>query len=105
MGRRLAVLIAVVVGLVALGLVLYPSSVHAAPGNSDAATAILEGKVLSDRNLALNHWALSLDSFWSVDVPLNAIAVLLAGVRPSAGGNSTRLRTSAQAASEHAAGN
>jgi len=82
LGRRLAVLLAVVVGLVVLGVLLYASSIHAAQGNSDGATAILEGKALRDGNLTLNHWALSLDSFWSVDVPLYAIAVLFAGVRP-----------------------
>jgi hypothetical protein len=32
-------------------------------------------------NFMLNHWALSLDSFWLVDVPLYAIAVLIGGVR------------------------
>src|ERR1022692_4118164 len=43
---------------------------------------ILEGNALSGGNLTLKNWALSLDSFWLVDVPLYAIAVLVAGVRP-----------------------
>ena len=53
-----------------------------APGNSDGATVILEGRALSAGNLTLKHWALSMDSFWLVDVPLYAIGVLLVGVRP-----------------------
>jgi hypothetical protein len=31
-------------------------------------------------NFTLNHWALSLDSFWLVDVPVYALAVLIGGV-------------------------
>ncbi|MHB1987096.1 MAG: hypothetical protein ACYCSF_03800 [Acidimicrobiales bacterium] len=58
------------------------ASVHGAAGNSDGATVILEGKALAGGNLTLGHWALSLDSFWLVDVLLYAVAVLLAGVHP-----------------------
>jgi hypothetical protein len=35
---------------------------------------------MSGGNFTLNHWALSLDSFWLVDVLLYAIAVLVGGV-------------------------
>jgi hypothetical protein len=80
--RRLMAGVFVVAGLVVLGTLLYVASNHAAPGNSDGATVILEGKALSGGNLTLKNWALSLDSFWLVDVPLYAVAVLLAGVRP-----------------------
>jgi hypothetical protein len=61
---------------------LYVSSVHASPGNSDGATVILEGQAMRGGNLSLNHWALSLDSFWLVDVLLYAVAVLVGGVHP-----------------------
>ena len=82
LARRLVAGVLVVAGLVVLGTLLYAASNHAAPGNSDGATVILEGKALSAGNLTLKNWALSLDSFWLVDVPLYAIAVLFAGVRP-----------------------
>ena len=42
---------------------------------------ILEGKALLG-NFTLTHWALSLDSFWLVDAPFYAIAVLVDGVHP-----------------------
>jgi len=61
---------------------LYSAAVHSLPMNSDGATVVLEGKAMSGGNLLLNHWGLSLDSFWLVDVPLYAIAVLIAGVHP-----------------------
>ncbi len=60
---------------------LYLSSVHAYPGSSDGASVILEGKALI-ANLTLTHWALSLDSFWLVDAPVYAVAVLVGGVHP-----------------------
>jgi hypothetical protein len=41
---------------------------------------VLEGKAMIGGNFTLNHWALSLDSFWLVDVPIYAIAVLVGGV-------------------------
>jgi 4-amino-4-deoxy-L-arabinose transferase-like glycosyltransferase len=66
---------------VLIGL-LYSAAVHSLPMNSDGATVVLEGKAMSGGNLLLNHWGLSLDSFWLVDVPLYAIAVLIAGVHP-----------------------
>jgi len=74
---------AVVVALFALLLaILWSASVHAVPGNSDGATVILEGKSISAGNLSLHGWRLSLDSFWGIDAPLYALAVLIVGVRP-----------------------
>lgn len=64
-----------------LTYLLYLSSVHSYSGSSDGASVILEGKALLG-NFTLTHWALSLDSFWLVDAPLYAVAVLLAGVHP-----------------------
>jgi hypothetical protein len=80
--RRAAVVLLLGAGLALFGALLYAASVHAAPGNSDGATVILEGKALSGGNLTLRNWALSMDSFWLVDVPFYAVAVLLVGVKP-----------------------
>lgn len=80
---HLALLVAAAaLGAGGLFVLLYATSVHAVPGNSDGATVILEGKALSAGHLTLNHWFLSLDSFWWVDVPFYALAVLAVGVRP-----------------------
>jgi hypothetical protein len=65
---------------VGLVWILYLSSVHSLPPSSDGATVVLEGKAMAGGNFLLNHWGLSLDSFWLVDVPLYAIAVLIGGV-------------------------
>ncbi len=80
--KRIAVGAASAVFVVALIALLYTISVHASPGNSDGATVILEGQAFGHGNLTLNHWALSLDSFWLVDVPLYAVAVLIGGIHP-----------------------
>ena len=72
-------LAALAVGLVAL---LYLASIHAAIGNSDGASEVLKGQALASGNLTLDHWALSLDSFWLVEGPMYAVAVAIAGVRP-----------------------
>lgn len=83
-GRRRA-RATVVVGAVLLTLVLWAllwaASVHAVAGNSDGATVVLEGKSLSSGHLTLGGWALSLDSFWSVDALVYTVAVAVAGVR------------------------
>ncbi len=80
--RRVAVAVLLGAGIALLGVLLYAASVHSAPGNSDGATVVLEGKALSGGNLTLKNWALSMDSFWLLDVPLYAVAILLGGVRP-----------------------
>ena len=77
---RITLWVLCAVGFVALVGLLYLSSVHSLPPDSDGATVILEGKAMSSGNFMLNHWALSLDSFWLVDVPIYAIAVLIGGV-------------------------
>ncbi len=78
--RRIALWSVCALGFVGLVGLLYLSSVHSLPPDSDGATVVLEGKALSGGNFALNHWALSLDSFWLVDVLFYAIAVLIGGV-------------------------
>ena len=77
---RVSLSIACALGFVGLVFLLYLSSVHSLPADSDGATVILEGKAMSAGNFMLNHWALSLDSFWLVDVPIYAVAVLIGGV-------------------------
>ncbi|MHB8294814.1 MAG: hypothetical protein ACYDH5_09380 [Acidimicrobiales bacterium] len=71
--------------VIGAGLVVgfYLAAAHVPIGNSDGATVILEGKAVAQGNLLLRGWALSLDSFWTVDVPFYAAAVMFAGVRPS----------------------
>ena len=70
------------VGFAALVVLFYVASYHAFIPNSDGATVVLEGQSMSTGNLLLHHWALSLDSFWTVDAPFYMVAVLMAGVRP-----------------------
>ena len=77
---RIALLCVCTLGVFALVWLLYLSSVHSLPPSSDGATVVLEGKAMASGNFMLNHWALSLDSFWLVDVPIYAIAVLIGGV-------------------------
>lgn len=77
---RVALWCVCILGVFGLVWLLYLSSVHSLPPSSDGATVILEGKAMAGGNFTLNHWALSLDSFWLVDVPIYAIAVLIGGV-------------------------
>jgi hypothetical protein len=42
-------------------------------------TVVLEGQSTSAGHLTVHGWALSLDSFWTVDVLFNALVVLVAG--------------------------
>ena len=79
--RRLAVPAALtLVSFVALAVLLYFVSAHTVPGNSDGATVILEGQSMSAGHLLLHGWALSLDSFWTVDAVVYMFAVLFVGV-------------------------
>ncbi len=80
-GRALRALaaLAAFVGLVVL---LDAISRHAVPGNSDGATVILEGQTFAHGNLMLRGWALSLDSFWLLDVLFYALFVAVVGIRP-----------------------
>lgn len=80
--RRGAWALVCVAGVAVLSVALYAASIHAAPGNSDGASVILEGQAFAGGNLTLEHWALSLDSWWLVDVLLYALATALVGVRP-----------------------
>lgn len=53
---------------------------HATNANSDSATVVLEGQAMNAGHLLLSGWSLSLDSFWSVDVPFYALAIRLFGL-------------------------
>jgi len=72
-------------GLLALGAAVFVAlllaSLHVVGGNSDGATVVLEGQALRSGHVLLSGWSLSYDSFWSLDAPFYALAVLLAGVR------------------------
>ncbi len=70
------------VGFGALVVLLSVASYHAFIPNSDGATVVLEGQSMSTGNLLLGHWALSLDSFWTVDAPFYMVGVLVLGVHP-----------------------
>ncbi len=84
-GRRLRPatrVAAVVAALGALTVLLDAVSTRFVPGNSDSATVVLEGAAVSSGNLALHGWAISLDSFWTLDVVFYAAAVRIGGLRP-----------------------
>jgi hypothetical protein len=81
-GRRLvlpAVLFAVTV---VVYLVLLRASWRFVPGNSDDATLILQGNAIAHGNVLLSGWALSYDSFWTLDALVNAPLVAIFGVSP-----------------------
>ncbi len=82
--RRAAGAALALAGAVAgLSVLLDAVSTRFVPGNSDGATVVLEGAAMSGGNLALHGWAISLDSFWTLDVPFYAVATLIGGVRGS----------------------
>jgi hypothetical protein len=72
-----------VAGVAGLSVWLYVVSVHANSAfvNSDGATVILQGKEVASGNIALHGWNLSLDSWWTLDVPFYALATALVGVK------------------------
>ena len=76
------VVIAWVGGYVILATVFVLASRHAFAGNSDDATLVLQGQSVSSGHVALQGWALSYDSFWTMDVPFYAVAVRLLGIQP-----------------------
>jgi hypothetical protein len=75
---RVVAFVAAATGAVFL---FYAASVHADPPSSDGATIVLEGQSMAAGHLALHGWSLSLDSFWTLDALLYAVAVRIAGVR------------------------
>ncbi len=67
----------------ALSVLFDAISTRFVPGNSDGATIALEGYAMNAGNLTLRGWAISLDSFWSLDAPFYAVAIRLDGLRPA----------------------
>lgn len=61
--------------------VLYMSARHAYAGDSDGATVVLQGRAMGSGNVTLSGWALSLDSFWTVDAVVYMLVELVTGVR------------------------
>jgi hypothetical protein len=80
-GTRVLVLAAAVGAFLVLVAVLFLSARHAFAGDSDGATVILQGEAMGAGNFTLHGWALSLDSFWTVDAPVYALVELVTGVR------------------------
>lgn len=76
-----AISLAILAGLVLASWFFYVVSVHASAGNSDGATVVLEGRSFAAGHLTLKGWALSLDSFWLLDVLFYAIFVAIDGLR------------------------
>ncbi len=68
-------------GFVALVALLYTVSLHNVVGNSDGATVILEGQSMTGGNVMLHGWALSLDSFWTIDALFYMLVEFVTGVR------------------------
>jgi hypothetical protein len=62
-------------------LLLDLAAMHAAPyPTSDQASVVLEGQSLAHGNVLLHRWSLSLDSFWTSEVPFYGVASLLVGL-------------------------
>lgn len=59
-------------------------SSHIFAGNSDGATVVLEGQSIGAGNILLHGWALSNDSFWSIDALFYALFVRIEGVTEAA---------------------
>lgn len=70
-------------GVIAAAVVLLTlAGSHTGQANSDGASLVLEGRTMASGNVLLHGWALSLDSFWTSEVPLYALFVYAAGVHP-----------------------
>jgi hypothetical protein len=57
----------------------YLISIRSLAIDSDGATALLEGQSMAAGHLTLHGWALSLDSFWTVDAWANMVVGLVVG--------------------------
>jgi hypothetical protein len=72
---------ALVASYLLLVVILYASARHAFAGDSDGATVVLQGQAMRSGNLTLHGWALSLDSFWTVDAVGYFLVELVTGMR------------------------
>ena len=80
-GSRLVVPATAVAGFLVLVAILYVSARHAFAGDSDGATVVLQGHAMGTGNVTLDGWALSLDSFWTVDAVVYTFVELVTGMR------------------------
>ncbi|MGO9559991.1 MAG: hypothetical protein ACLPQS_12135 [Acidimicrobiales bacterium] len=65
--RRAGLAVAAAAAVIGLFVLLYAISVHAFAPDSDGATVLLEGQAMAHGHLLLSGWAISLDSFWTID--------------------------------------
>ncbi len=72
---------ALVGAYVLLVVLFYASAHHAFAGDSDGATVVLQGQTMGGGNVTLHGWALSLDSFWTVDAVAYMLVEWVTGVR------------------------
>ena len=75
--------VAAVAASVGVVFVLYAAGVHAAAAISDGASVALEGQAIGNGHVLLHGWALSYDSFWTLDALFYTLASVLVGIRPS----------------------
>jgi hypothetical protein len=78
---RLVVAVTAGCGFIVLVAILYVSARHAFAGDSDGATVVLQGQAMGSGKVTLSGWALSLDSFWTVDAVVYMLVELVTGVR------------------------
>jgi hypothetical protein len=78
--RRVAIAAAGAAAFVGLVILIYVVSAHGSSGDSDKATAILEGQAIAHGNVLLRSWILPLDSFWTVDALVYGLLTLVSGV-------------------------
>ncbi len=82
--RRKARALTLAAGLTAflvLVMLLYTLSLHNVVGDSDSATVVLEGQSMAGGDVMLHGWALSLDSFWTIDALFYMLVELVTGMR------------------------
>lgn len=80
--RRTGVGLAGTVGFVFLAVLFEQLSRHTLVPNSDGASLVLEGRSMVRGHVLLQGWDLSLDSFWTSEVPLYALGYAVLGMNP-----------------------
>lgn len=79
--RRLRWLVPTLLGAIGLTVLFYFLSLRVGFADSDTATAVLEGQSMAAGHVTLHGWALSVDSFWTVDAVFYSVAAFLVGVK------------------------
>jgi len=62
---------------------IYNSLFWTIPRSSDNAALILEASSFLHGNLLLRGWSLAPDTFWTIDIPINALLMAIRGFTPS----------------------